>query len=229
MVSGPLDSNVSSLQSCVSLIIAWMVAISLAIGPLFGWGKYEFSSTIFGCAFPQNIGTVERLVYNGTLLTVLYALPFLWIGFCCIAINIHIRDPEVRAAKGHVLASEMVGNKSLETGKSSGRSAIILAFAAFVVFRAPFFISILLNTFKLVGQTWLTMADQIAFWAVYFHAASDPFLYALQHGEYTSTLGVIKGTTKERFLDCCFCCTGNVEEGEKPGPSKPPLDRIEEE
>lgn len=228
MVTGPLDTQVSMLKSCIFLILAWVVAIALAIGPLFKFGKYDFSSSIFGCKFPQ-IKETERMAYNGALMITLFILPILILAYCYMSIAIYMSDEETRTAKGCVVASVANDDGCLETGKKRTSAAICFVLLAFIAFRTPFFVSILLSAFGYAGPKWLNLADQIAFWALYFHAASDPFVYAFQNGEYTHTLHLIGKTMKSRLSTVCCCCCHTVEEGEKPIPRKPSLERIEEE
>ena len=237
VVSGPLDASISALHSCIFIMLAWLLAISVSIAPTFGLGNYEFSSSVFQCLYPNRSGDLQRLMYNGLLMGIWYIMPFLSLSFCYISILLHLRDPDTRVVKGCTIASVANNDGCLETGQGRTARAIVLAYLVFVLFRTPLFLSIVLTTWNLVEPRWITLTDQIAFWAIYFHAASDPFVYALQHGEFTHTICVIWRTLKERFVDCCCCCcccfTGNVEQGEKlPAPfetKKTQLESVMEE
>lgn len=217
MVAGPLDSSISVLQSCVFIVLAWCLAVALSIAPIFDLGRYEFSSSIFDCVFPNKTGYFQRTVYNGILMGILYILPIVFLGICYALILFYLRDPDTRTVKGCIIASVATSDGCLETGQARTAIAIVFIYLAFVVFRTPFFVFMVLSTWNIAGSNWLTALDQIAFWAIYCHAASDPFVYAFQHGEYMHTLSVIYKTMKERFFECFCCCfrAEKIEEGEK--------------
>ena len=216
MVSGPSDSSISTLQSCMFVCLAWLLALGLSMAPLFGLGEYELSWSIFECFFPNKSGHLQKLVYNALLMGVWYIMPLLSLTIFYFFIWVHLRDPDIRVAKGCVIASVANDGGCLETGQSRTTRASLIICLVFILFRTPLFVSIVFSTWNLVESSWLALADQIAFWGIYFHAASDPFAYALQHGEFTHTIRVIWGTLKERFVECCCCCfRGNIEEGEK--------------
>ena len=234
MVAGPLDNCVSALQCCVFILLAWLLAITLSLAPIVGLGNYEFSASIFECVFPNRTGNPQRLVYNGLLMGLLYVVPLILLTICYVLILIFLRDAETRISKGCVIASVANDDGCLETGQGRTATAIVFIYLVFMLFRTPFFVSMLLSTWGIVESSWLAFTDQIAFWAIYFHAASDPFVYALQHGEYTHTLSVIWRTMKERFVEsCCCCCKDSVEEGEKINATlqekRVSLEKIEEE
>ena len=215
-VSGPLDSSLSTLQSCSFIIFAWVLALALSLAPYFGLGDYEFSLSIFECVFPNRSGYAQRLVYDGLLMGVWYIMPVITLIICYILVLVHLRDTEKMTAKGCIIASVANDDGCLETGQGRTTRTMIFICLVFILFRTPLFVSIVLSTWSLVESSWLALIDQIAFWAIYCHAASDPFVYALQQGEFTHTIRVIWKTLKERFIDCCCCCfAGNVEEGEK--------------
>lgn len=215
-VTGPFETYVSALQSCAFIVLGWLLAIALSVAPIFGLGRYEFSSSIFKCAFPHT-ANFERIAYNGLLIGLLFVLPVLSLTICYGVILFYLRDQDTRTAKGCIIASVATSDGCLETGQGRTTTSIAFIYLVFVLFRTPFFVSLILSTWSLVGSSWLSMTDQIAFWAIYFHAASDPFVYAFQHGEFSHTLVVIYRTMKDRFTECCCCSGVNVEEGEKIG------------
>eukprot|EP00794_Sanderia_malayensis_P003184 gene3182-3655_t len=227
MVTGPLEDTV---QGFFFLSIAWTLAACMAVGPIFHWGKYELSSSIFGCSF-QSVGKMEYISYNSTLMFVGYGFPLLLFMFCYSSILLAIRDSDTRIAKGWIVASVATDDSCIETGQKRIIMVTLLTVTVFICFRAPLFVSLLLNTLK-VANKWLQIADQIAFWALYFHAALDPFVYAFQQGEYCKTLGEIATTLKRGFLECCCCCCcdNGVREGERRrGKRESSLPKIEEE
>ena len=215
-VSGPLESSVSTLQSCLFIVFAWALALALSLAPYFGLGDYEFSLSIFECVFPNRSGYVQRLIYNGLLMGIWYIIPIISLTICYVLILVHLKDPDTMTAKGCIIASVANDDGCLETGQGRTARTMLFICLVFILFRTPLFVSIVLRTWGLVGPSWLALTDQIAFWAIYFHAASDPLVYALQQGEFTHTIRVIWKALKERFTDCCCCCfTGKIEEGEK--------------
>ncbi len=227
MVTGPLEHTVTGLTSATFLALGWTMAIGLAIGPMFHWGKYEISTRIFSCHY-QDIGKIEYFSYNGTLAFVAYAFPFVLLVICYSAILFAIRDSDTRIAKGWIVASIATDDSCIETGQRRIIMVSLMAIASFVFFRTPILVSVILNTFKIM-EKWMALVDQIAFWALYFHAALDPFVYAFQQGEYCKTLREIAGTLKQGFVACCCCCN-RIEEGERRKPKRvSSLEKIEEE
>ena len=228
MVTGPLEEDVSAIQSCTFLSFAWTIAVGMAIGPLFKWGKYEISTSVFGCKY-QNVRELQRYSYNGVLMLSGYLVPLGLMVFCYLSVLWSTRDSDRRMMKGWVIASTNNDDTGPETGQQQITMTTLLILTAFVSFRTPFFVSVLLSTFELVGPSWLALADQTAFWAIYFHAASDPFIYAFQQGEYSSTLKSIASTWKRGLTECCCCCCNKVEDGEIDNRVKMSLQKIEEE
>ena len=157
-----------------------------------------------------------------------FLFPLTLLLFCYCSILFAIQDSDTRIAKGWIVASVATDASCIETGKRRIIMASVLIMVSFLLFRMPFLITILLNTLDLVSPRWLNLADQVAFWAVYFQAAVDPFIYGFQHGEYCKTLKEIKNTLKRGLLECC-CCRRDIEDAEKRKKHVPSLEKIEEE
>ena len=211
MVTSPLDVAISGVWSCFFLMSGWTLAFALASGPLFGWGEYEISATIFSCSYRES-RFIQRLSYNISLMAMAYVFPLLIMIFCYTCILRTLRFVDVRLTKGIFIANECGADGSPETGQKRLVLVVVLIIIVFLVFRTPMFIFILLKTFSLVEDEWLALADQLSFWAIYFHAACDPFIYAFQHGEYCRTMKEIGRTFKMGVQSLCCC---KAEQGEQ--------------
>lgn len=73
-----------------ALIIAfiWCIPLPFAIGPLFGWSKFEFQPGKCICIFFFS----RSIVFSTALLIVAVPLPLGIISFCCIKIYKQVRD-----------------------------------------------------------------------------------------------------------------------------------------
>lgn len=201
-VVSPLKKIMTNSKSLLIVVCGWTVAFVLALGPIMHWGRYEFTDTIYDC-HADHTSRILEMSYNITLMVYGFTLPFLTMLFTYTAILKALRDHSVRMAQTQLIMSTSQSSMNVSVSiETKICFTVVIVVITFLICRTPFFIYLCLITMRFINAT--DFLGQLAFWAIYLHSATDPFIYAFKHVEYRETLKEIQininRTLKSVFL-----------------------------
>lgn len=195
-VTSPMKKMTNS-KCFMIVLICWVISLVIALGPVMRWGRYEFTDTIYDCNAVYTTQTLE-MSYNITLMVYGFALPFLTMLFTYTAILRAFRDHSVRVLQTDLLMStphsSMNVSVSIETKICF---TVVIVVVTFLLCRTSFFIYLFLITMRIISSS--DFLGQLAFWAIYLHSATDPFIYAFKQVEYRDTLSEIQTNINKTF------------------------------
>ena len=129
--------------------------------------------------------------YNITLMVYGFTLPFLTMLFTYTVILRAFRDHTIRMAKTAMIVSTSQSSMNVSVSiETKICFTVVIVVVTFLICRTPFFIYLCLITMRSISSS--DFLGQLAFWAIYLHSATDPFIYAFRHTEYRETMREIQ-------------------------------------
>lgn len=189
-VISPLKKVMTNSKSLLTVVCGWLIAFLLALGPIMRWGRYEFTDTIYDCHVDHSNRVLE-MSYNITLMVYGFTLPFLTMLFTYTVILRAFRDHTIRMAKTAMIVSTSQSSMNVSVSiETKICFTVVIVVVTFLICRTPFFIYLCLITMRSISSS--DFLGQLAFWAIYLHSATDPFIYAFRHTEYRETMREIQ-------------------------------------
>lgn len=190
VVKSPMKTVMTNSKSLLTVVSGWLMAFILAFGPIMHWGRYEFTDTIYDCRVDHSSRVLE-MSYNITLMVYGFTLPFLTILFTYTAILRAFRDHKIRMAQSEMIMSTSQSSMNVSVSiETKICFTVVVVVITFLICRTPFFVYLCLITIRVVSSS--DYLGQLAFWAIYLHSATDPFIYAFKHIEFRETLKEIQ-------------------------------------
>ena len=196
-VTSPMKKIMTNTKCFMIVFCGWILSFVIAVGPLLRWGRYEFTDTIYDCNAAHTTRTLE-ISYNISLMVYAFALPFLIMLFNYTAILRAFRDHSVRMLQTELIMSTSQNSMNVSVSiETKICFIVVIVVVTFLLCRTPFFIYLFLITMRVISSS--DFLGQLAFWAIYLHSATDPFIYAFKHVEYRDTLSEIQMNINKTF------------------------------
>lgn len=196
-VTSPFKKIMSNTKCFMIVLCGWVISFVIALGPIMRWGRYEFTDTIYDCNAPHTTRILE-MSYNITLMVYAFTLPFLTMLFTYTAILRAFRDHSARTLQTELIMSTSQSSMNVSVSiETKICFTVVIVVVTFLLCRTPFFIYLFLITMRVISSS--DFLGQLAFWAIYLHSATDPFIYAFKHLEYRETLSEIQTNINNTF------------------------------
>ncbi|CAB4013972.1 high-affinity lysophosphatidic acid receptor-like [Paramuricea clavata] len=196
-VTSPMKKIMTNTNCFMIVLSGWVISFLIALGPIMRWGRYEFTDTIYDCNAAHTTRILE-MSYNITLMVYAFILPFLTMLFTYTAILRAFREHSVRMLQTELIMSTSQSSMNVSVSiETKICFTVVIVVVTFLLCRTPFFIYLFLITMRVISSS--DFLGQLAFWAIYLHSATDPFIYAFKHVEYRETLNEIQMNINKTF------------------------------
>ena len=196
-VTSPMKKIITNTNCFTIVLCGWLVSLVIALGPIMRWGRYEFTDTIYDCNAAHTTRSLE-MSYNITLMIYAFTFPFLTMLFTYTAILRAYREHSAHMLQTEIIMSTSQSSMNVSVSiETKICFTVVIVVVTFLLCRTPFFIYLFLITMRVISSS--DFLGQLAFWAIYLHSATDPFIYAFKHVEYRETLSEIQMNINKTF------------------------------
>lgn len=173
----PLSRTITIQRARWMTISVWLLSAMLSMGPILGWGHFDYNSTTLSCGVAYPESTSDRL-YLLTLLLIAYVIPLLSMAYVYIRILLAVSrhtDRIARYTKG-----------GLEVMRLQRRITytLLLVLLVFLLCWLPFVFLIVLATRNTSVSEIPYGLGVAAYWCGFFNSSVNPIIFVIRNDRF---------------------------------------------
>lgn len=175
----PMHKVITRKKAALMIMGVWILSAVISLGPLLGWGRFDYNASTLQCGFGFPRNKFETL-YMLLLAVIAFIIPICIMAFAYIRIYFTVRRSTRRMS---ITTFGQQRQKNVQLQKKIILT-FFLALIAFIVCWTPFFAFIAVAANSATRQNIPKGLGVAAYWCGFLNSACNPFIIGLRNEQF---------------------------------------------
>ncbi|XP_068743562.1 neuropeptide FF receptor 2-like [Montipora capricornis] len=173
----PLSRSITIKRAWYMIASMWIISAMLSMGPLLGWGHFDYNSTTLSCGVAYPVSTFDRL-YLLILVLLAYVIPLLSMAYAYMRILFAVRKHTDRISRYTTGGLEVMRLQRRIT------YTLLLVLLVFLLCWLPFVCLIVLATRNTRVTDIPYGLGVAAYWCGFFNSSVNPIIFVIRNDRF---------------------------------------------